>query len=85
MRQHEHGRMEHRVRAPPSRPLVVLPRAALGAELVAPHDLRADVVAPGEGQGVVDAGAAAALPVHLVEAPGRHEPVEEPVARVAER
>lgn len=41
--EYEHGGMERWRVAPPSGPVVILPRAALGSELVAPHDLSADV------------------------------------------
>ncbi len=76
---------EHRVRAPPAVPLVVLPRAALRAELVAPHDLRADPVAPGPRHGVVHAGLAALAALHGAEGVGVEEPAVQAVAGVAER
>src|ERR1700690_311814 len=46
MREYEHRRMERCVVAPPPFPVVVFPRSALGAKLIAPHDFGTDV--PGE-------------------------------------
>src|SRR5487761_2169400 len=46
MREYEHRRMERRVVAPPSFPVEILPRSALRAKLIAPHDFGTDV--PGE-------------------------------------
>src|SRR5262245_28552118 len=43
VRQHEDGRMEWRIVAPPSLPLLVLPRPALRPEFVSAHDFGADV------------------------------------------
>jgi hypothetical protein len=82
--QDEHRGVEDGVGAPPAVPLVVLPRAALGAELVAPHDLRADPGTPGGRQRVVDAGAAAAFALHGPERLGGEEPLHELLAGVTE-
>ena len=49
--EHEHRRMERRVLAPPPFPVKVVPRSTLGPELVAAHDLGADVA--GEVTGAV--------------------------------
>src|SRR4029077_1249363 len=49
------------------------------------HDLRADALAPGAGEGVVDAGAAAGLALHGAERAGREEPLVQPGSRVPER
>src|SRR3979411_851496 len=80
----EHGGMEGRVVAPPALPLLVGPRAALGPELVAPHDLGPDARAPVAGEGVVHAGAPSRLALHLVEAAGGEEPFMEPGTGVSE-
>src|SRR3984885_10191188 len=66
MREHEDGGMERRLLTPPAPPLLVGPRPALRAELVAPHDLRADARPPVAREGVVDAGAPALLALHIV-------------------
>jgi hypothetical protein len=58
--------MERRLLAPPALPLLIGPRPALRAELVAPHDLDADARPPVAREGVVDAGAAALLALHGV-------------------
>ena len=47
--------VERRVGTPPALPLLVGPRPALRAELVAPHDLHADARPPVAREGVVDA------------------------------
>ena len=57
----EHGRVERRDVAPPPLPLVVLPRAAVGAELVGAHDLGADVPVELADHVVVEALGAAGL------------------------
>ena len=64
VRHHEHGRAERRLLPPPALPLVVLPRAALGPELVAPHDLGADVVGEVPREVVVEAAAPAGIRAH---------------------
>src|ERR1700723_2087159 len=66
MGEHEDGGMERRLLAPPALPLLVGPRPALRAELVAPHDLRADARPPVAREGIVDAGAPAVLALHDV-------------------
>ena len=43
MREYKHRRMERRVVAPPPFPVIVLPRSALGAKFIAPHDFGTDV------------------------------------------
>src|SRR6202035_5969385 len=64
MGEHEDGGMERRLVPPPALPFLVGPRSALRAELVAPHDLRADARPPVAREGVVDAGAPAFLALH---------------------
>ena len=54
VRQYDHRGVEDRVLAPPPLPSVVLPGAALRAELVAAHDLHADPRFPPAGERVVD-------------------------------
>jgi hypothetical protein len=81
----ENRGVERRVVSPPSIPLLVRPRAALRAELGPPHDLGADARFPGAGERVVDAGAAAGLPLHGVERAGLEEPLMQPYPRVPER
>src|SRR5258708_5677828 len=58
------GGMDGGLLAPPALPLLVGPRSALRAELVAPHDLHADARPPVAREGVVDAGAPALLALH---------------------
>src|SRR5205807_3317141 len=84
MREDEHRGMEGRVVAPPARPALVGPRAALGPELVASHDLCADAWTPFASEGVIDAGTSAPLALHLVEATGGEEPFVEPASGVSE-
>src|SRR3979411_1673912 len=85
MGEDEHGSMEGRVVAPPAGPLLVGPRAALGPELVASHDLGPDARAPVAGEGIVHAAAPSWLALHLVEAARGEEPSMEPGAGVSER
>jgi hypothetical protein len=80
----EHGGVEGRVVAPPALPLLVAPRAAVGRELVASHDLGPDARAPVAGEGVVHAGAASWLALHLLEAARGKEPFMECGPRVSE-
>src|SRR5262245_11303816 len=54
MREHEHRRVERRLVTPPPFPVLVLPRTTLGTELVAAHDLGADVVLEVSGEVVVE-------------------------------
>ena len=61
VRHDEHGSVERRLVAPPPLPFVVPPRTAMWAELVAPHDLCADVVAEIPREVVVEAASAARL------------------------
>ena len=58
---HEDRGVERRLVAPPALPLVVGPGAALRAELVAAHDLGADVAVEVADQVVVEAAAAAGI------------------------
>jgi NADH:ubiquinone reductase (H+-translocating) len=67
MGQHEDGGVERRLLPPPALPLLIGPRAALRAELVAAHDLRADARAPGAREGVVGGRAPAGLAKHRAE------------------
>src|SRR5579859_5931156 len=84
MGEHEGGGTERRLLAPPALPVLVSPRAALVAELVAAHDLRADARPPAAREGVVDAGAPALLAGHGAERAGGEEPLVQPGAGVAE-
>ena len=84
MGEHEDGGVERRFVAPPPLPLIVGPRAALRAELVAAHDLRADARSPVAREGVVGAGAPTWLALHGAEGPGADEPSHQPVPGVAE-
>src|SRR5947209_11295335 len=77
--------VEWRVVSPPSVPLLVRPRAVLGAELAPPHDLGTDARFPGAGESVVDAGAAAWLALHGAERAGREKPLMQPATRMSER
>src|SRR3712207_273752 len=58
---HEHRGVERRLGTPPALPLVVLPGATLGTELVAAHDLGADVAGEVPGEVVVEPAAAAGI------------------------
>src|SRR5581483_3887556 len=82
--QNEHGGVEGRVVAPPAFPRLVGPRASLGPELVAAHDLCADPLGPVAGEGIVDAGASVCFPLHLPEGPGGEEPLMQPGTGVPE-
>src|SRR5581483_418559 len=84
MGEHEDGGMERRLLAPPAPPLLIGPRSALRAELIAPHDLRADARPPVAREGVVDAGAPAFLARHGVKRTGTGEPSHQPVAGMPE-
>ena len=84
MREHEGGRMERRLLPPPALPLLVGPRAALVAELVAPHDLGANAGTPVAREGVVDAGGPACLALHGAKCPGGEEPLHQPGAGMPE-
>src|SRR5690606_18494789 len=75
--QDEHRGVERGLVPPPALPRVVLPGPALGPELVAPHDLRADVVREVTGEVVVDAPGPAGLGA-VRPARGRAGPGEEP-------
>src|SRR5437764_5015018 len=78
------GGMEGRVVAPPALPLLVGPRAALGPELVASHDLGPDARAPVAGEGVVHSRAPSRLALHVAEAARGEEPLMEPGTGVSE-
>ena len=54
MGEDEHRRVERGLLAPPALPVVVLPRSAMRAELVASHDLGADVAGEVAGEVVVE-------------------------------
>ena len=57
----EHGGVEGRGVSPPALPLEVLPRATLGSELVAAHDLGADVASEVASEVVVQPSGSAGL------------------------
>src|SRR5205823_12767406 len=59
--EHEDRGVEGWGLAPPALPLVILPRAALGTELVATHDLGTDVARHVAGEVVVEPSAAAGV------------------------
>ena len=52
--QYEHGGVERWGVTPPALPIVVLPRATLGSELVSAHDLSADVPCEVTGEVVIE-------------------------------
>src|SRR5699024_3997220 len=54
MGEHDDGRVEGRLLAPPADPAVVGPGAALGAELVPAHDLRPDTAREVPGQMILE-------------------------------
>jgi len=82
--EHEHRGAEGRFLTPPALPLIVGPRAPLRAELVAPHDLRADPRRPVARDFVVDAGAAPGLAVYGPGGIGGEEPFQQAAFRVPE-
>src|SRR6478672_11490261 len=84
MSQDEDRSMKDGVVAPPSFPLVVLPRAALWSELVAPHDLGADARPPVTCEGLVDPRVSARLVLHRVESLCCEAPVHQPAGGVPE-
>src|SRR6476619_2025308 len=84
MSQDEDRSMKDGVVAPPSFPLVVLPRAALWSELVAPHDLGADARPPVTCEGLVDPRVSARLVLHRVEGSRGEEPLRQSASRVSE-
>src|ERR1700684_630965 len=51
--QHEHRSVKHRIVTPPTFPIFIGPRAALGSELVAAHDFGTDAWGPIAGEGLV--------------------------------
>jgi hypothetical protein len=84
--EHDDRGVEHGVVAPPALPLFVLPRTALGSELVAAHDLDADARHPLAGERLVDPVGSGRLAVdsHLAEGARLERPLHEPRAGVAE-
>ena len=80
----EHRGVVRRILAPPTPPLVVLPRASDRPEHVAPHDRRADVLAPRRGMPVVDGRLPSLLAVPLTPAPCREHPFVDRLAALAE-
>src|SRR6516162_5533256 len=84
MGEHEDWSMKDGTVAPPSFPLVVLPRAALWSELVAPHDLGADARPPVACEGLVDPYVSARRVVHRVEGSCGEEPLHQSAAGVSE-
>jgi hypothetical protein len=83
--QHEHRHVVGRVRPPPALPGIVGPRPADRAEHVAAEDPGAEVLEPGRGELLVDAGAAFAAAEHLLEGSGRKDPFVQRHAADAER
>src|SRR5215831_16844381 len=84
MGEHEDRSMKDRVVAPPPFPLVVLPRAALRSELVAPHDLGADARPPVTCEGLIDPRISARFVVHRVESSCGEEPLHQSAGGVSE-
>src|SRR5437764_14978009 len=80
----EHGGMEGWVVAPPALPRLVGPRAALGPELVASHDLGPDAPAPVASEAAVHAAPPSWLARHLLAAARGEEPFMEPGTGVSE-
>src|SRR3712207_3725008 len=90
MGEHDHWRVDRRVRSPPAAPLRVGadagPRTSLRrAELAPAHDLRADVEAVPSGEGVVDTRAATGLADHRAPESGGEHPLVQPLPGVPER
>src|SRR5262249_32303864 len=77
--------VERWVVSPPAVPLLVRPGAMVRAELTAAHYLGTDALAPGAGEGVVDARAAARLALHGAERAGREKPLVQAGSGVPER
>src|SRR5215471_12915349 len=75
MGEHKDRRVVRRVRPPPSLPGIVLPVAPNRPKHVAPQDPGADIFERLQSKIVVDALAAAAFAVHLLECLGSHEPL----------
>src|SRR5262249_44709864 len=84
MGEHEDRSMKDGVVAPPPFPPIVLPRAALWSELVAPHDLGADARRPVACEGLVDPRVSARLVVHRVESSCGEEPLHQSAGGVSE-
>src|SRR5262245_27798616 len=76
--------MKDGVVAPPAFPLAVLPRSALWSELVATHDLGADVRPPVTCKSLVDPCVSARLVVHLVEGSCGEEPLHQSASGMSE-
>ena len=89
VREHEHRRVERRVRPPPAAPLVVGPdigpRAGLRAELAAAHDLGTEAMAMALGERVVDPRRSTGTAEHRAPEPGGEHPLVETMAGVTER
>src|SRR3712207_9418662 len=90
MGEHDHWRVDRRVRSPPAAPLRVGadagPRTSLRrAELAPAHDLRADVEAVLSGEGVVDTRAATGLADHRAPESGGENPLVQPLPGLPER
>src|SRR5580704_5009851 len=87
--EHEHRRVERRVRAPPTAPLVVGadigPRPGLRAELAPAHDLRAEAEIDPLGERLVDPRRAAGIADHRVPEAGGEIPLVQTMAGVPER
>ena len=78
--QDEYGCVERWRFAPPARPIEIRPRASIWPELVAPHDLGADVAVEVAGGTIVEAAGAAGIG-SIRKTGGRQRPAEE-VTRV---
>ena len=89
VRQHEHRRVERRVRPPPTPPLVVGadigPRAGLRTELAPAHDLRTEPDLNPFGERMVDTDGAAGIANHRAPEAGGEIPLVQAMAGVAER
>src|SRR5262249_7940950 len=84
MGEYEDRSMKDGIVAPPPFPPIVLPRAALWSELVAPHDLGADARRPVTCEGLVDPRVSARLVVHRVESSCGEEPLHQSAGGVSE-
>src|SRR5690348_8199 len=82
--QHEHWRMIGRILPPPTAPRVVAPRPAHGAEHVAAHDVRPDLIPAAFRKIIVGTCGPVRFSLHLAKRARDHKPVVERLASDAE-